>query len=644
MVPIRRALALSAPALVLMVLPLRAADKEEIGKSVAAGVAYLKSIQGADGTWDYEHSDGKAGATALAGLALLECDVEAEDPAVQKAARVVRRLSVELNQTYALSLCVLFLDRLGDPDDVPLIVSMSARLLGGQNGAGAWTYGCPKSGPTELRRLGEIVKLKEEKPRSKKGELTKPGDDKSPRDQRDPEAQVKETHAQIEVIQRELQIDATLTGIGAGDNSNTQFAVLALWVARRQGVPVEKALAKVDARFRASQFADGGWGYSDIVVNPKGADPAMTCAGLLGLAAGHGVASLTILKAKNPEDKDNKETPREPPPPKKALPDPGKDGAVKAGLKTLGAFLGDPPAKGKRLQLPPVAGGGGPTSNRLYYFLWSVERVAVAYDLDTIGNRDWFGWGAELVVRTQQANGSWMGNYGKGGVDTCFALLFLRRANLAGDLTATLKGRVTDPGRVTLKSGGNNDPDSKEITKPDPSEKASPDVAKERPALPNPSEPQTEAERMAAELVQAAPAKQERLLGSLRESKGAAHTQALLNAIPKLEGDIKKMARDALAERMSRMTAATLRERLGDENAEMRRAAALACAMREEKEHIPRLIELLDDPEVQVARAAYAGLKSLSGKDFGPAKDAGRAEIAKAVIAWKAWWKEQGGK
>jgi hypothetical protein len=633
---------LSLLAVSVAVLPLRAAEKEEIDKAVTAGADYLKSIQAKDGTWDYEHADGKAGATALAGLALLECGVDPEDPAVLKAVQVVRRLSVELNQTYGLSLCILFLDRLGDPDDVPLIVSMSARLLAGQNSAGAWTYGCPKTGTAEQKRLGEIIKLKAVRPAPQKGEPTKPDDDKPLRDKRDQEAQIKETHARIEAIQRELQPDTTFSIAGSGDNSNTQFAILALWVARRQGVPVENALAKVDARFRSTQFADGGWGYSDIIINPN-ADPAMTCAGLLGLAAGHGMASLTLLKAKNPDDKD-KEPPKETRP-KKTPPDPGKDPAVKAGLKALGAFLGDPPAKGKRLSLPGLAGNGGATGNRLYYFLWSVERVAVAYDLNTIGNRDWYGWGAELLVRTQQANGSWMGNYGKGGVDTCFALLFLRRANLARDLTATLKGRVTDPGHVSLKTGSAKDPDPRETTKPEPRDKPPTDTAKEDPNTPPKSAgAPTEAERLAIELVQAAPARQERLLDSLRENKGGVNTQALLAAIPELEGDIKKKARDALAERMSRMTVSTLRDRLSDDNAEMRRASALACAMREEKEHIPRLIELLNDPETHVSRAAYAALKSLSGKDFGPPKDAGRAEIAKAVTAWKAWWKEQGGK
>jgi HEAT repeat protein len=130
---------------------------------------------------------------------------------------------------------------------------------------------------------------------------------------------------------------------------------------------------------------------------------------------------------------------------------------------------------------------------------------------------------------------------------------------------------------------------------------------------------------------------------NLRDNN-TANTQVLLEAIPKLEGDINKKAREALADCMSRMTSATIRERLGDDDPEMRRAAALAAAMKEDTSHVPKLIELLDDSETSVSRAAYAALKSLSGKDFGPTRDASEAARAEAVAAWKAWWKEKAGK
>jgi len=661
---IHRAPVLAVIVLGLAAVPLRAAEQKDIDKSVAAGVAYLKGIQEDAGTWSYEHNDGKAGITALAGLALLECDVAPEDPAVQKAAKAIRRLSLEMSQTYAISLSILFLDRLGDPDDVPVIESLTVRLLAGQTGSGGWTYDCPKIGIAEMRRIGEVVKKKEDKPLPRKGELSRGEDDDKPardKNKRDPSMLPKEIKGQIEVINHGLaQQQAGFAGMGGGDNSNTQFAILALWVSRRHGLPADKALLRVYERFHASQNADGGWSYTSamgpsavMMGRMGGSTPAMTCAGLLGLAAGHGVAAEAVLKASDPKDKDkdktkDKDAPGDKNPKKEATArDPNKDVAVKAGLQALGTAIGDPLPKGER---PNRAfGGPGPGVNRTYYFLWSLERVAVAYGLDTIGNKDWYAWGSDVAVLTQLNNGSWSGENGNGGADTCFALLFLRRANLANDLTVMLKGKVTDPGRVVLKGGigvGETRPDPKDDpkTKPDVRDKPPPDLIKEKPISPKPPDAKSDAERMAGDLVQADKAKQERLLDRLRDSKGAEHTQAILMAIPKLEGEIKKKAREALAERMARMTTATLELRMKDEDPEMRRAAALACAMKEEMEHAPRLIELLDDQEMSVSRAAYAALKSLSSKDFGPAKDASRAERDKAVAAWKVWWKEKGGK
>src|SRR5205085_4148027 len=104
----------------------------------------------------------------------------------------------------------------------------------------------------------------------------------------------------------------------------------------------------------------------------------------------------------------------------------------------------------------PGAEGGNLIGNGLgseYYFLWSLERVAVVYGLRTLGNKDWFAIGAKYLLDQQSGNGAWRGNLGE-TVDTCFALFFLRQANLATDLTATLKGKVKDPGVVKLKAVG----------------------------------------------------------------------------------------------------------------------------------------------------------------------------------------------
>ncbi len=107
---------------------------------------------------------------------------------------------------------------------------------------------------------------------------------------------------------------------------------------------------------------------------------------------------------------------------------------------------------------------------------------------------------------------------------------------------------------------------------------------------------------------------------------------------------MQKKARDALAERLARMTADTLRAKLKDANAEVRRASALACAMKEDKALVPDLITALDDADSWVVRAAAVSLRLLTGQDFGPAAGATAADRAKAVAAWKAWWKRQSGR
>jgi hypothetical protein len=333
---------------------------------------------------------------------------------------------------------------------------------------------------------------------------------------------------------------------------------------------------------------------------------------LLGLAMSHGVANEAALRA-NPKAK----------PPR----DPAKDPAVRAGLLALGTAVG----RARK------AGGNaprGPVLQRGYYFLWSLERVAVAYSLNTVGSKDWYAWGCEMLVQSQGGDGTWKGEHGP-EVDTCFALLFLRRVNLAKDLTATLRG-VEDPGEVTLKAGGVGGEGL--LAKGLKSGIVMADKTGEAGALTNLD---SEAARMSFELIQAPAEQQDRVLEKLKDGKGALYTEALGAAIPQLTGSARTRARDVLAERLGGMSAETLRNKVQDDLAEVRRAAAIACYMKDDKSHIPDLIVLLEDSEPSVARAAYAALKGLSGQDFGPARDASAVERARAVNNWKAWWKKQ---
>jgi hypothetical protein len=152
-----------------------------------------------------------------------------------------------------------------------------------------------------------------------------------------------------------------------------------------------------------------------------------------------------------------------------------------------------------------------------------------------------------------------------------------------------------------------------------------------------------EAARLRTELLRAPASKQEGLLNDLRDGKGIEYTDALANAIPSLKGAIKEKARLALAARMTRMSLKTLKQKLQDEQLEVRLAAALACGRKNAKGLTPDLIGLLADTESQVASAAHKTLKKLTGEDFGPKAEANSTERKAAIARWNAWWKKKNG-
>jgi HEAT repeat protein len=146
---------------------------------------------------------------------------------------------------------------------------------------------------------------------------------------------------------------------------------------------------------------------------------------------------------------------------------------------------------------------------------------------------------------------------------------------------------------------------------------------------------------LSGELIVAKGRRQEEVLARLRDARGVMHTEALALAIPRLNEEVRSKARDALAERLTRMTARTLRDKFADEDAEVRAAAARACARKGAREQVPDLLRLLEDPEVAVIQAARSALKELTGEDFGPARDANRSERLLSEAAWYGWWHKQ---
>lgn len=78
------------------------------------------------------------------------------------------------------------------------------------------------------------------------------------------------------------------------------------------------------------------------------------------------------------------------------------------------------------------SGSVGSGIGSVFYWLYSVERLFMMTSMEKLGAVDWYGDGVSLIIQNQQVDGKWNGKFFQGSLvdvpDTCFALLFLRRA------------------------------------------------------------------------------------------------------------------------------------------------------------------------------------------------------------------------
>src|SRR5262249_49768549 len=157
----------------------------------------------------------------------------------------------------------------------------------------------------------------------------------------------------------------------------------------------------ISYRFHTSQNRDGSWGYRYAYGGGDPERPPMTCVGLMGLAIGHGLAAdkearenpllaldraqvagvaafhpplaFLVLALERAEKQQALER-------AKKL---GQDRNVVAGFVALNKHVGEPAERMENI------------AQQNLYFMWSLERVAVLYDLATIGQKDWYRWGVE---------------------------------------------------------------------------------------------------------------------------------------------------------------------------------------------------------------------------------------------------------
>lgn len=176
------------------------------------------------------------------------------------------------------------------------------------------------------------------------------------------------------------------------DHSTTQYGILGLWeFSKRGGKAPPEIWENALTHFVKAQNPDGGWGYD--VRDASASRTSMTAAGLTVLYVG----SQQLYATKQPPQ---------------AVVD-----AINKGLAWLDKHYS--PSKN--------VGYGG----HHYYYLYGIERVALASGMKRFAGQDWFESGAQYILGKMHSTGRIGGEDSPEALEnTAFALMFLSRGNV----------------------------------------------------------------------------------------------------------------------------------------------------------------------------------------------------------------------
>ncbi len=377
-----------------------------VNESIDRGVEWLRARQFANGSFG-EYGGYPASQTAIAYLTLRTCGVDRDSEEMESAvesmrAEYVRARDDDPLRTYSAALIMMAIeqhghrtrsarddDRYGNQDerttkldaaDQTWMRELVEFMEGNQNAVGTWRYG---------QRVGRYGR-----PRLNPADY---------------------------------------------DPSNTQYALLGLKSASRSGVKVDadvylKALKHlVDAQQRdgprTPRVAFGpkgttlasasdrarGWGYTSLEGSGTRGTRRPGMGGAYGSMTAGSLGAIVICRSE-------------------LLGGPGYtrkfDGEVEEAIWDGIAWLG------RYFAVEENPGRNG----WHYYYLYALERAGVLAGVDWMSDHDWYGEGADYLIRQQMEDGRWR-DAGPDVISTCFALLFLKKGTIP-----VARGAVTPSG------------------------------------------------------------------------------------------------------------------------------------------------------------------------------------------------------
>lgn len=391
-------------------------DQKKVDEAIVKGCQYL--LQNAGRLPDVRHPFNRR-LDELVLLTLVQSGWDRKDPRFQALLQKV--IAQPPDRTYNAALKAMSLAEIDPVKYQQYLAHCAQFLVENQCENGQWSYGnevpylpAPGSFPTLKGKDGPIPDIatgpgQEEKSNPKKQDLG-PG-----------QVQIKKVKG---------------VGPATGDNSNSQYAALGLRACLSGLVSAPKeTIQKAHDWWEKTQKGDGGWSYTSAGSGDETAWGSMS-AGALG--------SLVIykyyLKRVFNDNQDWKGAP-----------------SITRGCGWLGSNM--------TFQKNPSHPQGNPWH---HYWIYAVERAGRLVETEQFGSHEWYVEGAEFLLPRQQPDGSfqkeeWGGNQGLGALkeafhpgvitETCFAILFLRRATPKISDTIRIETGSAGAGRVIKQAG-----------------------------------------------------------------------------------------------------------------------------------------------------------------------------------------------